>query len=288
MAPIYPYSLRLARLLTHPPRPGENRHTWIFRVAISLKAQGADLDDVQRRLEDVARESGWADRLLDIARAIAKLKGTAARPVAPPVWMPERSEEARAVALTARPLFTTTPAGLGPRDVLPRLFRADDLVCVAVQETLATTQRLADVLPAADRMQYVVANPMRAAMGLTQEGRMSPRCLGNACLPQDRRYIVIEFDTGDPLEAQARLLSALHTPEAPLALAVYSGGKSIHGWYSVAGLRPFAKLQAFRRGALLGCDPSLWDRSKLVRMPGGLRASGARQEILYWEPEHAA
>ena len=288
MATLYPYSQRLVRLLANPPRPGENRHAWIYRVAISFKRQGADMDDVQCRLEQLARDWGWFDRLRDIAQAIAKLRNRSAKAAGSAVWMPKPDPEARALALAVRPLFTTAPVGLTAGEILPRLFRPDGLVCAAVEEMRPTTQRLADVLPVADRMQYVVANPMCAPHGLTQEGHMAPRSLGNACLPRDRRYIVIEFDTGDPLDAQTRLLSALHTPEAPLALAVYSGGKSIHGWFNVDMLRPFAKLQAFRRGVLLGCDYSLWDLSKLVRMPGGLRVSGARQEILYWKPEHAA
>jgi hypothetical protein len=288
MAILYPYGPKLARLLANPPRRGENRHTWIYRVAISLKRQGADLDDVQRRLEGLAREWGWFDRLRDIAHAVARLKNPDAKPGGPAVWMPARNEDARAAALTASPRFAFRPAGLAADDVLPRLFGPDDLVCVAAQEYSPTTQRLADVLPAADRMQYIVANPMRAPHGLSRQGRPGPRTLDNACLPDDRRYIVIEFDTGDAPEAQIRLLSALHTMEASLTLAVFSGGKSIHGWFNVAGLRPSDKLRAFRRGVLLGCDASLWDPSKLVRMPGGLRASGVHQEILHWEPEHAA
>ena len=288
MSKLYPYSHELAKVLASPPSPGENRHTWLFNVAAWLRAEGANLDDVQRRLEEAAKEAGWEDRLPEIARNIAKLKNVAVEKAAPKVWMPKRNEEAREIAFTAPPLFTLQPKGLVARDVLPGLFRPDELVCMAAEEPQATTQKLDDVLPIADRVQYVVANPMRFPLGVTQEGYLSPRSLGNAVLPEQRRYVVIEFDTGDPLEAQVRLLSALHTREAPLALAVFSGGKSIHGWFNVGGLRVPDKLQVFRRGARLGADASLWDRCKLVRMPGGLRRTEVRQEILYWEPEHAS
>lgn len=287
MAILYPYGQNLARMLANPPAPGENRHTWLFSVAAAFKARGADLADVQRRLEAAARDAGWMDRLPEIARDIAKLRNTSATP-SERVWMPQRSEEARAYALTAPPQFTTEPKDLGARDVLPMLFRAGEWVCMAQDQIHATTQRLEDVLPVADRMAFVVANPMRQPHGLNLEGQPSPRCLGNATTPWARRYVVVEFDTGDTPEAQARLLSALHTPETPLTLAVFSGGKSLHGWFNVAGLPPAEKLRVFHRGVRLGADKSLWDPSKLVRMPGGLRDTDAVQSILYWEPDHAA
>ena len=287
MAVLYPYSQNLARKLANPPAPGENRHTWLFSVAAAFKAQGADLADVQRRLEAAARAAGWTDRLPEIARNTAKLAGNCAPP-ADKVWMPARNEDARAVALAVPPLFDPSPTEHTAADVLPSLFRAAELVCVARDQMHPTTQRLADVLPIAHHLAFVVANPMTAEQGYTQEGRPSPRSLGNATPAAKRRYVVIEFDTGDPLAAQASLLSALHTPEAPLALVVFSGGKSLHGWFNVARLPLSQKLLVFRRGVRLGADASLWDPSKLVRMPGGLRHTGQRQSILYWEPEHAA
>lgn len=287
MAILYPYSQNLARKLANPPAPGENRHTWLFSVAAAFKAQGADMADVQRRLEAAARAAGWSDRLPEIARNIAKLDGSAAPPPEK-VWMPARNDEARAVAFTAPPLFDTTPKDVSASEVLQTLFRTDEWVCVARDQTQATTQRLADVLPIAQHLAFVVANPMRAEQGTTQERNLSPRCLDNATPSRQRRYVVIEFDTGDSLDAQVRLLSALHTADAPLALAVFSGGKSLHGWFNVSRLLTSAKLLVFRRGVRLGADASLWDPSKLVRMPGGLRVIGQRQSILYWEPKHAA
>lgn len=287
MAILYPYGQNLARMLANPPEPGKNRHGWLFAIGAAFKTRGADMADVQRRLQAAARAAGWHDRLPEIARNIAKLQNTAATP-SERIWMPQRNEGAREYALTAAPRFTVEPKEVSAREVLPVLFRPDEWVCMARDQMHATTQRLEAVLPVADRMPFVVANPMRSSHGLTQEGRTSPRCLGNAVAPEARRYVVVEFDTGDSPEAQARMLSALHTPEAPLALVVFSGGKSLHGWFNVSGLPPAGKLRVFHRGVRLGADDSLWDRSKLVRMPGGMRENGAQQSILYWEPEHAA
>jgi hypothetical protein len=287
MSTPYPYSQRLAGLLANPPVPGAGRHLWIFRVAVSLIRQGASPEEVERFMVANAKADGWTDRLTDISRATAKITGGKAAP-APGLWMPERSEEARADALKARPLFGPVPAGHDAAEILPVLFRPSELVCVGLTQKRFFTVPRDATLAWASRAPFVVANPMRAPTGLTQEGKVSPRCLNNACLPSQRRYIVVEFDTGDTLEDQTRLLSSLHTRGAPLALAVFSGGKSIHGWFNVSALAPREKLYLFRRGALLGCDASLWDICKLVRMPAGLRDTGARQEVFYWEVEHAA
>ena len=274
-------------MLANPPAPGAGRHHWLFRVAASLIRQGADPKEVERFLVANAKADGWTDRLTDIHCAIAKIAGGKAAPL-PGVWMPERSDEARADALKTRPLFKPAPAGLEAADVLPVLFRREELVCIGVSPYRFFTVPRDHALAWAPKVPFVVANPMRAPTGLTQEGKASARCIRNACPPSQRRYVVIEFDTGDTMEDQARLLSYLHTRAAPLALAVFSGGKSIHGWFNVSVLTPREKLYLFRRGALLGSDASLWDISKLVRMPGGLRPVNVRQEIYFWEPEHAA
>ncbi len=287
MAILYPYGQALAHKLANPPAPGENRHAWLFSVAAAFKARGADLQDIRRRLEEGARAAGWLDRLPEIARDIAKLTGSVG-PAAEKVWMPSRDEEARALALRVSPMFSTDPIALAADTALRELFRPGELVCMAQDQAHATTQQLADVLPVATHMPFVVANPMRAHHGITQEGHLSARSLDNAVEPHRRRYVVIEFDTGDSLSAQARLLTALHSTAAPLALVVFSGGKSLHGWFNVDALGCSAKLRLFRQGVLLGADPSLWDPSKLVRMPGGLRDTSIRQSILYWEPAHAA
>lgn len=285
---LYRYPSQLALLLSSPPEPGTGRHIWLFKVASWFKFLGADMAEVRRRLEQFARRAGWQDRFADIARDIEKLEHPGARYCRPRAEHPQCDDNARAMALRCRPIFTPSPKkGIGAKDVLPYLFRRGDWVCIGSDATHFTTQRLDDVLPVAEHMQFIVANAMRSDRGWNQKGQPSSRCLDNACAPETRKFVVIEFDGGESFDEQARLLSALHCAESPLALVVYSGGKSLHGWFNVAGLRPAQKLAAFNRGVLVGADKSLWDACKLVRMPGGLRDNGKRQDILYWEPEHA-
>jgi hypothetical protein len=288
MSTLYPHSKGLAHLLAHPPAPGSGRHTWGWRVMLSGKAQAVDFDDFYSRLVRFYRDAGWHDRLGDLARDRAKLAGGQAVSPGPKVWMPAVDPKIREAALKAPPLFDLLPKPVSHQEVLSALFRAGDLVCVAACAERAITMPRDAAIALAPRMQFVVANPMRALTGTSKEGNISRRCLDNACLASDRRYIVIEFDDGGSPDDQTRLLSFLHCREAPLTLALHSGGKSIHAWYNVSTLLPAGKLSRFRHGVLLGCDKSLWDVAKLVRMPGGLRDTGVRQQVLYWESEHAA
>jgi hypothetical protein len=94
-----------------------------------------------------------------------------------------------------------------------------------------------------------------------------------------RRFLICEFDQG-AADAHAALL--LHLGQfAPLVCAVHSGGKSLHGWYFVAG-QPDAKVEKFFRYAVsLGADRATWTRSQFVRMPDGTRDNGRRQTIYF-------
>jgi hypothetical protein len=72
---------------------------------------------------------------------------------------------------------------------------------------------------------------------------------------------------------------------APLALAVHSGSKSIHGWFYCQG-RAEDRLRVFMRYAVaLGADRATWTRSQFVRMPGGTRDNGNPQTIYFFNPE---
>src|SRR5260370_23893033 len=103
---------------------------------------------------------------------------------------------------------------------------------------------------------------MTARVGRTKNGKESAHTL-EATGP--RRFLVIEQDTGT-IDEQAAVL--LHLAErAPLAVAVHSGSKSIHGWFYCVG-QSEEKLRGFMRYAVsLGADLATWTRSQFVRMP---------------------
>jgi hypothetical protein len=148
-------------------------------------------------------------------------------------------------------------------------------------------------------LQFIVPNPMTACSGRTQRGKVSAHTLSNTGF---RRFLIVEFDfvPGDsPDEAllfatlqkqgrDVRDLSAallLHLAEkAPLAIVVYSGCKSLHGWFHCRGV-PEEKVHAFFRYALsLGADKAHWNRAQFARMPDGLRDRVTRQSVYFFNP----
>ncbi len=292
---LRPYDSETARLLANPPTPGQNRHEWLFRVQSRLIRAGVAPTAVTARMEAYCSAAGWGDRAKEVAANTEKVMRTRDNPpprpeARTPRW-PEPCGDERVRRFATAPMFTGEPVAVDEGEVLRGLYRGDvePWVCAAKSVFSASTWRLADLLPVAGQFEFIVANPMRAEMGATVLGRPSGRSKANACTECDRRYLVVEFDTGDMLRDQIAVLSSLHTPAAPLALAVFSGGKSIHGWFNVSDLTPYRRRVWFALAVYLGADASLWDTSKLVRMPGGhRRGSGACHDILYWEPEHAA
>jgi hypothetical protein len=121
---------------------------------------------------------------------------------------------------------------------------------------------------------------MLRKFGIAKNGRKSQRSLDNTGM---RRFLVIEQDSGTPDEQSAVLLHLAQS--APLALAVHSGGKSIHGWFFCEGVAE-PRLRSFMNYAVsIGADRATWTRSQLVRMPGGVRECGKRQAVLFFNPE---
>ena len=148
-------------------------------------------------------------------------------------------------------------------------------------------------------LQFIVPNPMTASRGLTRQRRLSAHALSNT---GRRRFLIVEFDFDASHSAkEARLFERLalqgrdvrdlcaalllHLAEkAPLALAVYSGGKSLHGWFYCAGV-PDEKVRLFFRYALgLGADPANWSPAQFARMPDGRRENGNRQTVYFFNP----
>ena len=149
-------------------------------------------------------------------------------------------------------------------------------------------------------LQFLVANPMKSKRGLTKSGKLSAHSLENT---GERRFLVVEFDfdvsrsaeEGDllrNLENKGRdvrdLCAALLVhlaATAPLAMAVYSGGKSLHGWFPCFGENE-NWLRGFMHTAVsLGADTATWSRCQFVRMPDGKRDNGRRQTIYFFNPE---
>lgn len=298
MAIIDPLPKALAKTLARPPRVGE-RNVWFMEVA-SRARYIASAERVRSFLLHYVQQQGWHDRdfTAEIHRAVdrvyhlpdiyrtdhqAKLPPlTPARVTTKrPPW-PEYDPQCAALAMTYELCFELKPYPVTTRTVLETLYQPDDLLCMCIAIYDAETVALHQCDCELSTLQYIVANPMTATIGRTQQGKLSPRCHRNAT--KSRIYQVVEFDQGTLLE-QAAILSSLHSDLVPLILVCWSGGKSLHGWFDVRKLPEEEKRIFFGEAVRLGADATLWDPCKLVRMPGGLRLNGNRQYILNFAPQ---
>lgn len=149
-------------------------------------------------------------------------------------------------------------------------------------------------------LQFIVPNPMTATVGLTKSRKLSGHSLSNT---GPRRFLIVEFDfESNNSPEEARLLATLETEgrdvrdlcaalllhlaeKAPLAMAVHSGGKSLHGWFYCAEVPDEKVLRFFRYAVSLGADRANWNPSQFARMPDGLRESHTRQTVYFFNPK---
>ena len=149
-------------------------------------------------------------------------------------------------------------------------------------------------------LQFIVPSPMIARRGLTREGKLSAHALSNT---GSRRFLIVEFDfDASNSDEETRLLERLSTEgrdvrdlcaalllhlaeKAPLALAVHSGGKSLHGWFYCQGVPEEQVWRFFRYAVSVGADHANWTGSQFARMPDGLRENGRRQTVYFFNPE---
>lgn len=98
-----------------------------------------------------------------------------------------------------------------------------------------------------------------------------------------RKYMVVESDKLGRDEIGA-IFSYLHCEmKCHLRAVVYSGGKSLHGWFDWQHDNELPDLIAFLEG--LECDPAVLRASQPVRLPGVVReSSGKVQTLLYLDP----
>jgi hypothetical protein len=127
------------------------------------------------------------------------------------------------------------------------------------------------------RLQFMIPSPMLAC------GKGGAyKCDRNTA---KRLYLVVEFDRGS-LEDQFKLFRWLEGDEWRLALAVYSGGKSLHGWFPSYDKNERAIRTFFREATSLGADRQMLIPSQYCRVPNGWNYKHKRrQQVVYWNEE---
>ena len=281
-------------LIASPPKRGTGLNNWFFRVAKVLHAFRSH-DEIIALLE--AATSGEPLQRNEIARAVARSKEVAWKPGEPrenvtraPAWPKvNHDKRARIIAETGIglvDLWEQSPIRLDDdrphsEEIVDALFPSNPLLCCGKSRSVFWNKRREEWRGELARLALIVPSAMTAQEGLTQENKMSAHALS---ITGPRMYLIIEQDSGT-LDEQASILWHFAENYAPLALAVHSGNKSLHGWFSCS--RAHASEQAFekfmRYAVSLGADHAPWTRSQFVRMPDGTE-NGRRQTVFYFNP----
>ena len=160
------------------------------------------------------------------------------------------------------------------------MFPGNPWLCVGASNSNFKTRRREELRGELASLALIVPSPMTAQTGYTQEDKESEHSLEST---GPRRFLVIEQDRG-MIDEQSAILYHL-AQRAPLAIAVHSGSKSLHGWFYCADVAEEKVSRFFRYAVALGADRALETRNQFARMPDGLRDNGKRQTVYFFNPE---
>jgi hypothetical protein len=280
-------------IIANPPRTGEGFHNWLFRAARALWKCGRSENDIRPFLENAAATCGRHIPNREIEQAIKNSQTNAfqinpanqCRPRS--AFNPEKRKSAIGEGYSLSDLWESSPLRLEDNAVhtetiIDRLFPGDPLLCVGKSTSEFDTRTREQWRGDLWKMQLIVPSPMTGRIGPTQEGKESAHALS---ITGPRRFLVIEQDRGTLDEQAAVLLHLMVEQHAPMAIAVHSGSKSIHGWFFCAGRSEELLRRFFEYAVEIGADPALWTRSQFVRMPDGRRDNSKRQRVYFFNPE---
>lgn len=283
-SPLYKWSVRPYEEATG------GLHTDIFRAAILMLEDGYDEPTIFNFLRSAANrvtERSVPDREIHSAIRYAITRKTVGATINPrwPKFEPLYRTEITNRLGNLLPQLAQQSADLptSPGFYLERLYLPNDLLCVAMssdsfltlpRDTIRSAENLGDV-------EYISPSPMSKPFGLTQEGKQSAHCLDNT---GPKCYQVIEFDFG-PAHEHAAILWHLGS-KIPLVLMVYSGGKSMHGWFNCRHTPEPFLIDFFNEAVHLGADPKMWSKCQFTRMPAGTNNKTKKhQSVAYFNPQ---
>ena len=283
-------------LLAAPPRAGEGVHNYLFRLARQLHAHLPAVEIVNL-LESRVLNCGRHVPHHEIVAAVQNSLPCAWRPKdksmpvqsAAKKWPSVNAEQREAIIKDGgglADLWELSPIRIEDNrqraeEIVDKLFPGNPLLCCGKSNSDFDTKPREDWRGQLCALQLITPSPMSALLGRKKnpkpgESEWSAHTLDNT---GTRRFLICEFDTGTTDEHAALLIHL--AGYAPLVCAVHSGGKSLHGWFFVAG-QPENKVQKFFRYAVsLGADHATWTRSQFVRCPDGLRDNGNRQTVFF-------
>jgi hypothetical protein len=300
---------RLSELLDSCPTKGNGVHDWLFKAALQLHRYFPEdeiIDLLKEKLSCIRPESEVVGTVVNAGRLARDEMplGTLNRWPAVDYAMVHKIVVNCPVRL--KDLSSISPVDLnteGPRteEIMDVLFPDNPLLCIGRSVTACWTKPREFWRGRESDFQFIVANPMTKEIGVTTDRRASQPCLDNT---GPRAYVVIGFDITESgnwawyvrdwrsreittIDANVALIIELATkglPRLPLAMAVHSGGKSVHAWYPCSGLNDEQVRPFMARAARLGADKATWTRCQFVRMADGMRDNGNRQRVHYFAP----
>ena len=282
------------------PASGEGVHKWICYAACTLVEAGMSDEEAEPEIEALMTRD--PNPRTEIKDALCYARGE--RRNSSPRWASPNAARIAAIAKEGPTLLelvsrSPIPIRFGEQsrteETIDALFPGNPWLCVGRSDDSFYTARRQTWRGHLHERSLIVPSPMSAQRGRTKQGKLSFHSESNTGA---RRFLIVEFDCGS-LDQQTALL--WHLRFAPLAVVVFSGSKSCHGWFFCAG-QPEDKLQRFFDYAhSLGADSRMWGRSQFARLPDGERANGktsdalraagienvptGRQAILYFNPE---
>jgi hypothetical protein len=135
-------------------------------------------------------------------------------------------------------------------------------ICASKDKYSAPVKKLNDwnIDETFPRMQYIVPNYFWESSA--EGGDKSDFNIGR------RLFLVVEFDR-DSLQDQIALLDFLHNDDFRLIMIVYSGHRSLHGWFTCYGRSEYRVVGFCIKAKMLGADKSTYSPSQYCRMPNG-------------------
>jgi hypothetical protein len=279
-----------ADIVSNPPQSPGGFHNWVFRAARALWKCGRNEIDIRAILENAAATCGRyvSDREIDDAIEHSRVNAFQLAPQKYQAW-PGVDRELRAKIIAGgdslATLWEISPIRLDDNRrhteaLVDALFPGNPLLCCGKSNSDFDTKSRSEWRGQLRELALIVPNPMTARTGKTQDGKESAHALSNTA---PRRFLVVEQDHGS-VDEQSAILLHLATKQAPMVVALHSGGKSIHGWFYCAG-QSEERLREFMRYAVsLGADSATWTRSQFVRLPDGTRENGERQTVYFFNP----
>ena len=188
--------------------------------------------------------------------------------------------------LTLEQLRTASPTDFddnpnATEEIVDALFGPDNpWICAGISVDKFATRRRESWRGHLHRMSLIVPSPMRAQFGHTQAGHLSEHTLDNVALPP--KFIVVDQDDA-PISEQLPILRYLGQ-FLHLALIVFSGHESVHGWFNVQSVDQQLINKFFDHAESIGADHALRNPMQFVRVPAGRHKNGNLQQVLFFDP----